>query len=127
MAIVIDTTTSLTLGFPFAVAGDGRIAIASGDERLRARVLQVLLTTPGERVNLPEFGCGLADLVFGPNDPLLAATTEFTVAQALARWLGDELVVEAVDVSAEQETATVEVTWIARADRSRDALRVRFQ
>jgi uncharacterized protein len=127
MAIVIDTTTSLTLGFPFAVGGDGRIATAAGDECLRARVLQVLLTTPGERVNLPEFGCGLADLVFGPNDPLLAATTEFTVAQALARWLGDELVVEGVDVSAEQETATVEVTWISRADRSRDALRVRFQ
>jgi phage baseplate assembly protein W len=123
MAAAGDT---LTLGFPFAVGGDGRIAVARDGERLRGRVLQVLLTTPGERVNLPEFGCGLADLVFAPNDPLLAATTEFTVAQALARWLSDELIVEAVDVEAIEETVTVEVAWVTRADRSRDALRVRF-
>ena len=50
---------------------------------------QMLFTNPGERVNRPDFGSGLMQLVFAPNSPELAAALEFTLQAALDRWLGD--------------------------------------
>ncbi len=55
------------LGFPFRLNEVGQVATMAGDENLRAKIVQVVLTAPGERVNLPSFGCGLHDLVFDPN------------------------------------------------------------
>jgi phage baseplate assembly protein W len=50
-------------------------------------VRQLLLTTPGERVNLPRFGCGLRSLVFAPNSDALEATVKLRVIQGLGEWL----------------------------------------
>lgn len=114
--------------FPFSVTADGTIAPDSDEDvDLRGRILQVLLTTPGERVNLPEFGCGLFNLVFDPNDPILGAATEFTVGQALTRWLGDEIWVSGVNLESRDETLTVEIAYIKRANMTRQAVRVHFR
>jgi phage baseplate assembly protein W len=113
--------------FPFGVRRDGRIGPETDpDAALRARIVQVLFTEPGERVNLPEFGCGLLGLVFDANDPVLAAATEFTVGQALNRWLGDELVVAGVDVAASGGTLLVEVDYLRRGDLARRSVRIRL-
>ena len=114
-------------GFPFNVDSNGRIQASGGDEAIRGKIIQVLFTAPGERVNLPEFGCGLFNLVFEPNNPVLAAAMEFTVGQALNRWLADEIVVDAVDVESEQELATIEVGYTKREDLSRQAVRIQFR
>ena len=50
---------------------------------------QFLFTNPGERVNRPDFGSGLLQMVFAPNSPELAAALQFTVQAGLQRWLGD--------------------------------------
>lgn len=112
--------------FPFAIA-DGRISVCGGDEALRGKIIQVLFTAPGERVNLPEFGCGLLNLVFEPNDGVLASAMEFTISQALARWLGDEISVDGVGVTAEGELITVEVVYTHRRDQARQAVRLHFR
>jgi uncharacterized protein len=65
------------------------------DEMIR----QVLLTTPGERVDLPEFGCGLRNLLFAPNSDALQATTRLIVQKALNDWLAGQVQVVNVDVS----------------------------
>ncbi|MCL4706191.1 GPW/gp25 family protein [bacterium] len=114
------------LGFPFHVTPQGGIASASGNDSLRAKLLQVLLTSPGERVNLPKFGCGLRDLVFDPNNYLLAAATEFTVSKALQRWLGDELHVESVDVQSEEETLTIEIHYVRLDTLEPQGLKITF-
>lgn len=62
-------------------------------------IVQVLLTAPGERVNLPQFGCGLRQLVFGPLSSALAVNTEITVRQALGQWLGG--LIEVSEVTAQ--------------------------
>jgi phage baseplate assembly protein W len=118
--------TTVSLGFPLAVAPSGRLQTAVGADRIRGEIIQVLFTAPGERVNRPDFGCGLFNLVFEPNDDVLAAATEFTVGQALTRCLGDEIVVDAVAVDAAAEVVTVEIAWVDKADLSRQALRVQF-
>lgn len=115
-------------GFPFGVTPAGTIAPDPDDDAdLRGRVIQVLFTSPGERVNQPEFGCGLFDLVFDPNNTIMAAATEFTVGQALTRWLGDELAVAGIDVQVQDESLTVEVAYVRRRDLTRQAVRVQFR
>jgi phage baseplate assembly protein W len=116
-----------TFGFPFQVNEAGRIISSSGDEAIRGKIIQVLFTTPGDRVNLPEFGCGLFNLVFEPNDVVLADAMEFTVGQALTRWLRDEIIVDAVNVEAEQETAIIEIVYTKRVDLSRQMVRIQFR
>ena len=102
------------LGFPFTINNVGRVATLSGNGNLHARIIQVLMTAPGERVNLPEFGCGLRELVFDPNNEILAAATEFTVNKALQQWLGDEILVQSVDISHTDEQLQIEVVYLRR-------------
>ncbi|MEV0293909.1 GPW/gp25 family protein [Nocardia sp. NPDC050710] len=114
-------------GFPFDVNADGVIDLERDEAAgLRGKIIQVLFTTPGERVNQPEFGCGLLNLVFDPNNEIMAAAIEFTVGQALTRWLGDEIVVGGVDVRPFDETVTVEVAYLRRRDLSPQRVRLRF-
>ena len=120
------TTEDFAFGFPFRVAESGRIDVTAGDESIRGMILQVLFTAPGERVNRPEFGCGLFNLVFEPNNSILAAAMEFTVGQALTRWLGDDIVVDGVDIESEAELVTIEIAWVNKADLSRQAVRIQF-
>jgi phage baseplate assembly protein W len=115
-------------GFPFQVAPTGAITpVGDEDDDLRGKIIQVLFTAPGERVNQPKFGCGLLNLVFDPNNTILAAAVEFTTGQALTRWLGQEIVVGDVNVAAHDETLTVELAYVRRRDRARQFLRIQFK
>jgi uncharacterized protein len=115
-------------GFPFGVTPAGTVMPDPDDNAdLRGKIVQVLFTAPGERVNQPEFGCGLFNLVFDPANTILATAVEFTVGQALTRWLGDQIVVGAVDVQALDEAFTVEVAYVRRRDLARQAVRVHFR
>lgn len=107
----MDTTG---IGFPFGINEVGQVGTLTSDENIRAKILQVLLTSPGERVMRPEFGCGLRDLVFDPNNDVLAATTEFTATKALQQWLVDDIIVQSVDVSNEDGRLEVEVSYTRR-------------
>jgi uncharacterized protein len=61
-------------------------------------IRQVLLTSPGERIDLPEFGCGLRQLIFAPHSSALDSTTNLIVLQALNRWLAGVIQVQKVNV-----------------------------
>lgn len=116
-----------SFGFPFRINEIGQINSSGGDEAIRGRIIQILFTAPGERVNLPEFGCGLFNLVFEPNNAILGAAMEFTVGQALTRWLGNEIVVDGVDVTSIEETITIEIAYTKKADLSRQVARFHFK
>lgn len=113
--------------FPVAVDGGGRITASGGDDAIRGKIIQVLFTAPGERVHKPEFGCGLFRLVFEPGNAVLAAAMEFTVGQALARWLEDDIAVDAVQVEVEEEGVFVQVAYTRRTDLARQAVRIQFR
>ena len=114
-----------TPAFPFAVDTSGQVRLDDG-QGLRGQIIQVLFTSPGERVGLPDFGCGLLDLVFEPNDDILATAVRFSVTQNLTKWLGDAMTVDGVDVARDGEQVAVEVAFTRRADRRAEGLRVRF-
>jgi len=105
-----------SVAFPFRIDELGKIATQTGDANVRARIVQILLTAPGERVDLPDFGCGLRDLVFDPNNEVLAATMEFTIGKALQRWMPDDIFVSDVNVDSVDDQLTVEVAYV-RKDR----------
>jgi phage baseplate assembly protein W len=108
------------LDYPFRIDGRGRVATTDADDHVRDMIYQVLFTAPGERVNRPDFGCGLLQMVFMPNSDALAAATQFMVQGALQRWLGDVIQVENVQVTNQDERLLVEVTYMRRDNGQRD-------
>jgi len=111
-------------GFPFRIDPAGRVQADSGDSLLRGKILQLLLTSPGERVNLPDFGTRLREIVFDPNNDVLAAVTEFAVNRALQKFLGDEVHVNGVQVANIDNELTVDIVYLKKADLRTERLRV---
>jgi len=104
----------MNIDFPFHFDNLGRTATTSDDDHIRDMIEQLLFTNPGERVNRPDFGSGLLQLVFAPNSPELAATLQFTVQAALQRWLGDLIEVQALEVTSEDSTLRVILQYLVR-------------
>lgn len=106
---------------PFKLRDDrGAIAVTDdADRHLRDKILAVLFTTPGERVNAPRFGAGLSRTLFQGLDELTLAAVEFRVAESLRRDLGDEALIDGVDVEADPEEGTLalSIAYRRRADR----------
>lgn len=91
--------------FPFRIdAASHQAAQSRYEAHVEQMIRQVLLTSPGERVNLPEFGCGLRQLLFAPHSEALDATTKLIVLQALNRWLAGQIEVKDVKVASIEET-----------------------
>ncbi|MCA9483469.1 MAG: GPW/gp25 family protein [Nitrospina sp.] len=100
--------------FPFSIDERGRSAETTEDEHVRDLIYQVLFTAPGERVNRPEFGCGLKQLVFAPASDALAAATEKLIHGSLIRWLDPVVAVEAVTVTVDDAEISVRVGYTRR-------------
>ena len=116
------------LAFPFRIGADGRTAAPVSDaEHVRDELLQLLLTSPGERLFLPEFGGGLRRLVFEPASDTLRNVVKARITQALSRWLGQRLTVEKLEVTWDSSAATLEVTVQYRPAGSADSRVVKFE
>ena len=98
---------AMNIDFPFHFDTRGRTAASDDAEHVRDMLEQLLFTNPGERVNRPEFGSGLLQLVFAPNSPELAAALQFTMRAAIQHWLGDVVDVQALEVTAEDATLRI--------------------
>jgi uncharacterized protein len=73
-------------GFPVAAAADGEVALVEHEEDVREAVRIVLGTEPGERVMRPDFGGGLAGIVFEPLTTATRGLVEHRVREALVRF-----------------------------------------
>ena len=104
------------LDFPFAVDGSGLMARAEADDHVRDLIEQVLFTAPGERVNRPDFGCGLLGTVFEPNSELLAAAAELRIRGALQRWLSDVADITDLHVVVDDSQFVVELAYVRLLD-----------
>lgn len=86
--------------FPFTIdSGAGQGARTTYAAHVDQMIRQILLTTPGERADLPRFGCGLRRLLFAPNTDALEATTAILVQQNLTQWLGNQISLQKVTVT----------------------------
>ena len=89
------------------------------DRHLRDKILAVLFTSPGERVNRPQFGVGLNRFVFEGLDDLTLGALEFRVNEGLRRDVGDEILVDALDIASSPEDGELLLTirYRRRVDR----------
>ena len=102
------------IDYPFHFDGRGRTAQTDRFGYIRDLIEQVLLTAPGERVMRPSFGSGVMQLVFAPNSPELAATTQFLVQGALQQYLGNLISLEGVEIESYDSTLRVIVRYAIR-------------
>ena len=101
----------MNIAFPFRFDNQGRTASADDPAHVRQMIEQVLFTNPGERVNRPDFGSGLLQLVFAPNSDTLAAALQANVHGALQRWLGDVIEVQNLEVDNRDSKLTVTLVY----------------
>jgi len=101
----------MNVNFPLGFDGSGRTSQAAPQDYVRQLIEQVLFTSPGERVNLPDFGSGLLQLSFAPNSMEMAAATQFSVQSALQKWLSSYVKVQSVTASAVDATLQVTVAY----------------
>jgi uncharacterized protein len=103
--------------YPFAVDVEaGRLAQEPDyPEHVEQLILQVLFTSPGERINRPDFGCGLRRMVFAPNSDATAQLIQVMVLQALERWLASVIAVDQVRVVSRDEVLEVHLAYLLKA------------
>jgi len=87
--------------FPLQVTAARRIAQARYEQRIEESIYLILSTAKGERVMLPNFGCGIHELVFAPNNALTRALVIQNVREALVNF---ERRIDVLDVTAESAT-----------------------
>lgn len=104
----------MEIAYPFRIDSRGRTASSDAERHVRDLIEQVIFTMPGERVNRPDFGCGIMQLVFAPNSDELASATQFLVQGQLQQWLGDLIQVEAVKVESADSALNVTVQYLIR-------------
>jgi phage baseplate assembly protein W len=105
-----------SIRFPFSIDGGlGRLREEIDyDAHIVQLIKQVLFTAPGERVNRPDFGCGLHRMVFEPNSELTAGMLELTINESLERWLGTVIVTSSIIVKAIEERLKVTVVYVVK-------------
>jgi len=104
----------MNIAFPYQFDGRGRTAEATLNDHIRDMIEQVLFTAPGERVNRPDFGCGLLRLVFEPTSIEVATATQFLVQGALQQTLGDVIQISNVTVTSVHSQLTVMIEYMVR-------------
>jgi phage baseplate assembly protein W len=102
----------MNIEYPFQFDGRGRTAATDANDHIRDMIEQLLFTNPGERVNQPDLGSGLLQMVFAPASTELAAALQLTVQAALQRFLGDLISLQQVQVTAQDSALTVVVQYV---------------
>jgi hypothetical protein len=109
------------LDYPFGFDPRGRSRLTGAGDHVRDLIEQVLFTAPGERVNRPDFGTPIKNLVFEGLSDTLVATTEQMVHGALIRWLDSIISVEMVQVETQDSTLSITVVYALRGQTERRA------
>ncbi len=104
----------MDLDFPLHFDARGHTASTDESDHIRDMLEQLIFTSPGERVNRPDFGSGILQLLFAPNSPELSATVQFTLQAAIQRWLGDVIEVRNLTATAIDATLTIDLQYMIR-------------
>jgi uncharacterized protein len=104
----------VNIDFPFHFDTSGRTASTGTDEHVRDMIEQLLFTNRGERVNRPDFGSGLMQLIFAPNSPELASALQFTIQASLQQWLEDVVEIVDLEVVAEDSSLRIVIQYVVR-------------
>ncbi len=107
--------------YPFVIdKGFGKLAEETDyDRHVVQMIKQVLFTNPGERINRPDFGCGIRRMVFAPNSDVSANLSQVIINQSLEKWLGTVMEVNEVQVKSMEERLEIKIVYLVRATQQR--------
>lgn len=103
--------------FPFRISPSGGIALSRQEFDIDEAIRIILSTAKGERHMRPEFGCGIHDLVFAPNNATTAGLVETYVTEAVG-WWEPRVEILRVDVDTDREernTLLIKIHYRVRA------------
>lgn len=105
---------------PFRLGQQGGVSVTTdADRHLRDKILAVLFTSPGERLNRPTFGVGLNRALFETLDELTVGALEYSILEGLERDIGEEMITHGVDVDLRPESGelVLNIRFARREDR----------
>jgi uncharacterized protein len=113
-----------SIQYPLAIdKGFGKLAEETDYDRHVVQLIkQVLFTNPGERINRPDFGCGIRRMVFAPNSDVSANLSHVIINQSLEKWMGTVLELNEVQVNSNEEKLEIKIVYILRATQQRKYL-----
>ena len=103
--------------FPPQVTPQGEMAQSSYEQRVEESIYLILSTSKGERLMLPDFGCGIHDLVFAPNN---AATLSMVVQQVHSALSEQERRIDVLEASVDSSPDQANLLLIRVTYRIRD-------
>ena len=111
----------INIRYPLAIDKGLGTLVEENDlgKHIEQMMMQVLFTSPGERINRSDFGCGLRQMVFAPNNEVSANLTQVMVLQALEKWLSDLITVSDVNVKAINERLEIVIVYLIKAKQER--------
>lgn len=117
----------MQISFPYSIDSRGRTAETDESQHIQDLIQQVLFTIPGERVNRPDFGSGLMQMVFMPGNNEIAVATQFLVQGALQQWLGNLIRVEAVQIKSQDATLNITIQYVTIRNQQRQVVQFERQ
>ena len=91
-------------GIPYPIEPHpmGFLRSQCGLDQIKSDLLVLLLTNPGERIMMPEFGTPLRTLMFEPNDSNLHMQARSMIIRAIDQW-EPRVVINSIEVTGSQE------------------------
>ena len=101
---------------PVKLDEKGRIEVARYEDCVRQSIWMILGTAKGERVMRPDFGCGIHELVFAPNNLGTVGKIVSDVRNALIEWEPriDVLDVDTIPDRAQPNVILIQVNYQVR-------------
>jgi uncharacterized protein len=118
---------TMHIAYPYHIDQYGRTATTDEISYIRQLIEQVLFTMPGERVNRPDFGSPLMQLVFSATNDELVTTYQFLMRSALQQWLGDLIEIESVQTSMEDTNLMVTISYILKQTQQRQSEHFKYE
>lgn len=104
--------------FPYLFENNRPAGSVEDAAHVRQMLELLLFTMPGERVNRPDYGCGIQRMVFAPQNTEVVATLRTLIEAEIQRWLGDVLSLRNLQVTGEDATLQVVLTYQLASDGS---------
>ena len=124
-----DTVYGSGISFPVRLGPEGRVAVSWGPDNIREAIRSILLTEPGERIQLPAFGAGARRFLFEPNVVSTRRLIQERIQDALRLW-EPRIALESVIVDADPDDERIAIATVRYrlvADRSSEQVSVRVQ
>tara|TARA_R110000803_G_scaffold210470_1_gene282383 strand:- start:1045 stop:1455 length:411 start_codon:yes stop_codon:yes gene_type:complete len=122
----LDLNKNVKIGVAFPLDEDnmflGTITIK---EQVKANLLNLLLTYPGERINEPNFGVGIKNLLFEQDIDLI--TLKLKIQDQINKFI-TEIKLQGVSTnsSADEHTLFISLTYIYLPDNSLQSIQLNF-